>query len=52
MLRLIFQFEVASAVTGGEPSTMALAREDDSSDVEFSDRKVEDSLYDSSDRES
>ena len=29
---------------------MALAEVDDSSDMEFSDRKVEDSPYDSSDR--
>ena len=44
--------KAASAVTGDEPSTMALAKVDDSSDVDFSDRKIEDSSYDSSDRAS
>ena len=34
--------EAASAVTGGEPLTMALAKVDGSSAAEFSDRKVED----------
>ena len=41
-----------SAMTGDEPLTMALAKVDDSSNEEFSDRKVEDSPYDSSDRAS
>ena len=44
--------KAASAVTGDEPSTMALAKVDGSSDAEFSDRKVEDSLYDFFDRAS
>ena len=44
--------EAASAVTGDEPSTMALAKVDDSNGTEFSDRKVEDSPYDSSARAS
>ena len=41
-----------SAVTEDEPSAMALAEVDNSSDAEFSDRKVEDSSYDSSERAS
>ena len=44
--------EAASAVTGDEPLTMALAKVDDGSDAEFTDRKVEDSPYDSCDRAS
>ena len=39
--------EAASADTGDESSTMALAKVDDSSVAEFSDRKVVDSPYDS-----
>ena len=41
-----------SAVTGDEPSTMALAKVDDSRDAEFSDRTVEDSPCNSCDRAS
>ena len=44
--------KAVSAITADKPPIMVLAEVDDSIDVELSDRTVEDSPYDSSDRAS